>query len=93
MLINLNASPASKTFLRSHILPTLCTKLSLTSRVTLQIKASIDNIGVLLQIKGSVSLWEFLHISFQMVTLTGRQAASFITANTDLSLSWFDHWN
>lgn len=72
MLINLNASPASKPFLGSHILPTLCTKLPLTSRVTLQIKASIDNTGVLLQIKGSVSLWEFRHISFQMVTLTGR---------------------
>lgn len=72
MLINLNASPASKTFLRSQILPTLCTKLLLTSRVTLQIKASIDNTGVLLQIKGSGSLWEFVHISFQMATLAGK---------------------
>lgn len=72
MLINLNASPASKTFLRSQILPTLCTKLLLTSRVTLQIKASIDNTGVLLQIKGSGSPWEFVHVSFQMATLAGK---------------------
>jgi len=71
MLINLNAAPASETFLRSHVLPTLCTKLPLTSRVTFQIKASIDNTGVLLQIKGRVSLWEFLHISFQVGTLAG----------------------
>ena len=43
--------------------------------------------------QGSVSLQEFLHISFQMATLTGRWAVWFRTGCTSLSLSWLDHCN
>lgn len=73
MQANVNASPASKTFFRSQILPILCTKLLLTSSVTLQIKVSIDNTRILLQIKGRsrISVGA-LHVSFQMATLAGK---------------------
>lgn len=78
MLINLNASPASKTFLRSQILPTLCTKLLLTSRLTLQIMASIDSTGVLLQIRGRSRISVGASARFFPNGYTGREVGCWI---------------
>lgn len=90
-LINLSASPASKNFLQEpHTAHAAHKAAAGIKQVPSQIKASIDNTGVALQIKGSASPWEPLRIAFQMVTLTARQAAWSVTG---LSLPRFDHWN
>ncbi|EOA97879.1 hypothetical protein Anapl_11684 [Anas platyrhynchos] len=66
-LINLSASPASKNFLQEpHTAHAAHKAAAGIKQVPSQIKASIDNTGVALQIKGSASPWEPLRIAFQM---------------------------